>query len=578
MLNSVTWKIGGEAGFGIISAGTMLSRIAARLGYFTLATNEYPSLIRGGHNLITVRISIDKIESMLRSINILVALNRQTVEIHKKEITHGDYIVFDSGDYEWTSAELPEGIVLVDVPLTKIMTKYGGEPVMRNTIALGASLALLGIDFTSMEKMLSDQFGKKGQNIVDQNVLVAKAGYDHIIGNYAKLKDNNLVKPNPQNKLLTLNGSEAVGIGAVRAGLKFAAIYPMTPINALITFLADHAKKFGLIYKQPEDEIAGINMALGASNAGVRSMVATSGGGFALMTEGLSLAGIMELPVVIDMGMRAGPATGMPTWTEQGELLFVIHAGHGEFARIVLAPSDAEEAYKLTVDAFNLADEYQVPVFVLTDKYLNESIWCVQHDVLAAQIDVNRGKMVDQKQLDEMKDYKRYNLNTEDGVSHRGYPGLKDGFFIANSYEHNEIGYATDDPKERILMSSKRLKKLESLSKITKGPVVIGPRDADVTFVTWGTGKGPVAEALKLLSEKKIIANLVQYSWLYPFPEAESKNILSKAKRLILVEHNSTGQLGSLIRQYTGININERILKFDGRQIYPEEILERMNI
>lgn len=348
----------------------------------------------------------------------------------------------------------------------------------------------------------------------------------------------------------------------------------MTPINALITFLADHAKSLNIVYKQPEDEVAGINMAIGASLAGVRSMVATSGGGFALMVEGLSWAGMIEVPLVIDLGMRVGPSTGMPTWSEQGELQFAIHAGHGEFPRIILAPADSADAYALTVEAFNLADRYQVPVFILTDKYLNESQWCVPVSQVSGNVVIDRGLLAKDADLPRDGSFKRYNLSVEGGVSPRSVPGQKGGFYIANSYEHDETGYMTEKPASRVAMAAKRMKKFEAMKKDIKAPSVYGDTDAEITFITWGSTRGPVLEAMKLL---KKTSRLIHFSWLYPFPTDAVMQLLSPATRIIDVEQNGTGQLASLIREHTGILIKEKLLKNDGRIWYPEEIVEKVS-
>ncbi|MBI4062511.1 2-oxoacid:acceptor oxidoreductase subunit alpha [Candidatus Gottesmanbacteria bacterium] len=554
----MTLKIGGEAGFGIMSSGTMLARAFSRVGYHVFATNEYPSLIRGGHNLITVRIATAPFAALNRDVHILVALNRETVELHKNELSNTAVIMYDTKE-----GSLDGGL---PIPFTDIVRTHNGEQVMRNTVALGACVAILGADFEVLGSVIRDQFARKGEEMVNQNLAIAQAGFDHakkLNGNLEAMKLGPAIKKGDQ---LVMNGSEAVGVGAVRAGLKFAAIYPMTPINSLITFLADHAKPLNLVYKQPEDEISGINMAIGASVAGVRSMVATSGGGFALQVEGLSLAGMVEAPLVIDMGMRVGPATGMPTWTEQGELRFVIHAGHGEFARIVLAPSDAEEAYRLTISAFNLADRYQVPVFVLTDKYLNESLWCVPEGNLKGDITIDRGKLVKREELPSDDSFKRYQY-TDDGVSPRSLPGMPRGQYFANSYEHDETGHVTEIAEKRTAMAKKRLAKFASIAKDIMPPVVYGEKSAEITFVTWGTSKGPVLEATRGIS-----ANVVYFPWLYPFPTEETKALLGSAKRIIDVEQNGTGQLASLIREHTGIEIKEKILKFDGRPFYPDEI------
>lgn len=572
MIQSVTWKIGGEAGFGIMSSGTMLCRAFSRAGYHVFATNEYPSLIRGGHNLVTVRIGAVPFEALNKDLHILVALNKETVDLHKSELNENAVVVFDPKDYEWKPTDFPKPIVLLPVSINEIVSSHSGQPVMRNTVALGATVSLLGADFSKLEAVIHDQFEKKGKEVIDSNLAIAKAGFD-AVGNHSSMHLDTI---EPKEPLMVLNASEAVGIGAVRAGMKFAAIYPMTPINSVITFLADHAKELKLVYKQPEDEIAGINMAIGASLGGVRSMVATSGGGFALMVEGLSLAGILEVPLVIDMGMRPGPATGMPTWTGQGELQFLIHAGHGEFARIILAPGDVGEAYQMTVDAFHLADKYQVPVFVVTDKYLNESQWCVPKSVFAKDVVIDRGKLIAEGDLPTDGSFQRYSEKVEDGVSPRSLPGMKAGFYIANSYEHDEVGFTTELADVATAQTQKRMKKLQAMKPDIRPPTLYGDSDAEMTFVAWGSMKGPILEAMKLLSAAGKKSRFVHFTWLYPFPTEEVTKLLSPVTRLIDVELNATGQLAALIREHTGISITEKILQNNGRVLFPEEIVEKV--
>ena len=577
MKNSVTWKIGGEAGFGIISSGSMLARTFSRAGYHVLVTNEYPSLIRGGHNLVTARIGAEKFESLKRDLHVLVALNKETVDVHKDALHEGSVVLYDPKDHEWNASDFPPSIVLLSVPFTQLVQDMKGEPVMRNTVALGASMAVFGVPFDGLAAVVRDQFKKKGQEIIDNNIAIAQAGYDSVKKNPAGNDSLFLSPVAKKDGQLLVNASEAVGIGAVRAGLKFAAIYPMTPINALITFLADHAAALGIVYKQPEDEIAGIMMAIGASLAGVRSMVATSGGGFALMVEGLSFAGMIEVPLVIDLGMRVGPATGMPTWTEQGELQFAIHAGHGEFSRIVLAPADAADAYSLTIDAFNLADRYQIPVFVLTDKYINESQWCVPASFFKEPVSIDRGKLIKEQDLPADGSFQRYALDTPDGVSPRSIPGMKHGQYYANSYEHDETGHVTENAGKRAAIVDKRLKKMTAMALDIQPPKVYGDEDPELTFVAWGSCRGPVLEAMKLLQKKGKKVRVVHFSWMYPFPADVTKKILFLKSRIIDVEQNATGQLASLIREHTGIEIIEKLLKYDGRPWLPEEIAEKVN-
>lgn len=574
MRDSVTWKIAGEAGFGIMSSGIMFARVFSRSGYHVFADNDYPSLIRGGHNVVGVRIASKPFWGMNRELHLLVALNTESVEKHIPELAEGTLVIYDPRDKDWKAEELPAGVKLIALPLREIITTLNADIVMRNTIALGASVALLGAPFEHLSLVIHDQFIHKGQDVVDQNIKIAQAGFDYIHEHFAGETSLALAPGTIKDKQAIVNGSEAVGLGAVRAGLKFAAIYPMTPINAIISFLADHAKSLNIVYKQPEDEIAGMNMAIGASIAGVRSMVATSGGGFALMVEGLALAGTIEAPIVIDLGMRVGPGTGMPTYTEQGELLFAIHAGHGEFARIVLAPSDATEAFDLTVLAFNLADRYQIPVFVLTDKYLNESQWCVPIAFLQKPVTIDRGKLVMTDTGVAEGEFQRFDATAVDGVSMRSVPGTKHGLYYANSYEHDGKGHVTDDATKRKAMSDKRLRKFSAMEKDILPPVVFGDEtDADMTLVTWGTTRGPVMAAAELLRAQGKKVSVVTFPWVYPFPKESTIKLLSSAKRVIDIEQNATGQLAQLIRAETGIDIQEKLLKYDGRPYFPEDLV-----
>jgi 2-oxoglutarate ferredoxin oxidoreductase subunit alpha len=566
MMQDLTWAIGGEAGFGMNVAGFILAKIFSREKYAVIATNEYPSLIRGSHNFVSLRVSTREIFAPKQSIDILVALNKETVDLHKKQLARDAIILFDPDNYEWEKEEIGTGVVLIPM-------KFSGA-AMKNTIALGATIALLGKDFSILSGMLHEQFSKKGEGIIAENIKVAEYGYQFVKDNYKKVDTHVLSPGNREKPQLVVNASEAVGLGAIAGGMKFAAIYPMTPINSLIPLFADHAKDLGIVYKQPEDEIAGINMAIGASLAGARSMVATSGGGFALMVEGVSMAGIMEVPLVVDLGMRPGPATGMPTWTEQGELWMAIHAGHGEFARIVLAPGDAEDSFALTKKAFHLAEKYQIPVFVLTDKYLNESLWQMPQPAVSVENTKLAMTTAEQKDVTNNQPFLRYDTNTKDGVSLRSLPGMSQGEYVANSYEHGEDGYTTEDAGMRKRMVDKRMRKTEAIRQIAEAPVVYGDSDADIAFVCFGSVKGVIRQAIDDLKKDGKKAKLLFFGWVYPLPESIGE-ILAKEKRVICVEQNATGQLASVIREQTGFEIKEKWLKYDGRQWTVKEILEK---
>lgn len=569
MKTDITWGIGGEAGFGIMSSGTMLAKTFSRAGYGVIAGNEYPSLIRGGHNFVSVRVTTALARAPKKTLQILIALNKETVVLHQEELEEHGYLVYDEKEYAWKQEEFSRPVTLISIPFTDLVKENNGDAVMRNTIALGVTMGLLGKDISLLVEVIKDQFKGKNEQLITDNIAVATTGYDYVKKHYPQYGDMSLAGGTVQEPQLVMNASEAVALGAVAGGMKFAAIYPMTPINALIPLFADHAEELGIVYKQPEDEIAGITMAVGASLGGARSMVATSGGGFALMVEAVSMAGIMEVPVVVDLGMRPGPATGMPTWTEQGELQMVLRAGHGEFPRIILAPGDVEESYVLAKDAFDLADEFQTPVFILTDKYINETQWQLKRSLLTSPVATKTKTTASSEPMD----FKRYAVSAANGVSARSFAGTKDQEYLANSYEHDEYGYTTEEATMRKLQVEKRMRKMDAIRKRAPKPELFGEENADITFLTFGSLKGVVLEAMEILKKDGIKAKLMHFSWVYPLVESDIKPLLLAEKRLVAVEQNATGQFASLLREETGVTIAERWNKYDGRQWQPEEII-----
>ena len=566
--NIVSVKIGGPAGTGVKSVGLMLDKIAARSGYQVCDNVEFPSLIRGGHNVVQVNFSLDEVTAPRLSSDLLIAFDQTTIDLHHNELKKGGGIIFDS-DFADVS-KVRKDISLYGIPLRKIADKAGEKEIFVNIVALSAALQILGGNLETFKKLIEEEYSDKGEKIVEADKKAADLGFEYAVGNYK----NNLHKymesvssfSSPVSYMV-LNGNEAAALGAISAGMQFAAIYPMSPINNILHVLAANQGKFGYILKQPEDEISAINMAIGASYAGVRSMTATSGGGFSLMTEAYGLAGITETPIVIFDGMRGGPATGLPTWSGQGDLQMVLHSHQDEFPRIVLAPGDVAETYELTIKAFNLADKYQTPVVVLLDKNICENDKTLLFpDITKVKID--RGKFVKKK----IDDYLRYKYE-DDGVSVRSIPGVGN-FFIANSDEHNEEGYSTEEIEDRNKIMEKRMKKLLTCAENDMpNPEVFGPPDADITIVSWGSNKGSILEALKNFSN----VNYVHVTWMNPFPVKFLTDVLSKTKHIVDIECNYTGQLANIIREKTGIEIKDRYLKFDGRMIYPEEIIEKLN-
>jgi len=573
-VNNLNWKIGGEAGYGILSAGEIFAYACAHGGLETFAYLEYPSLIRGGHNTYQVLVREDNVQSHSSQVDLLVALNKETIDRHLTEVVKDGALVYDSNekdlrDYVCSRADAG----CLGVPLEDLTKQAGGEKVMRNMVAVGVSFGLVKYPYDFIVELIDQVFSKKGAKMVQLNQAAAKAGYDYAQTNFAEKFDYQLkVKLNKDQRML-INGNEAIALGAIKAGLKFYAAYPMTPATSILQYLVAQERDYKLVVKQTEDEIAAMNMAVGASFAGVRSMVATSGGGFALMSEALGLAGMTECGTVVVIAQRPGPATGLPTWTEQGDLRFALHAGQGDFPRVVLAPGDPEECFYMTFQAHNLADKYQLPVIVLTDKYMAEARQTVPF-FNTESLKLDRGELADTSKLSADARFARYAM-TPSGVSQRSIPSQPGGVFAANSDEHDDTGMANEEADTRQAQMDKRMKKLQALRSEIQEPVKLyGPKEAEVTLVGWGSTKGPILEAMK--KSKNI--NFLQIRCLEPFPVKEVDTVLRQAKRRVLIENNYSGQLGGLIRERTGIDITDKFLKYDGRPINPEEIINLLNV
>lgn len=564
------WKIGGEAGYGILVTGDVFGKTLMRGGLSVYAYGEYPSLIRGGHNTVHLRASTGELRATVPAVDLLIALNSETVERHAHLVTEGGLIIYDSDVVKLDAAQLAKSRGRAHgVPLTTLAKEAGGEQVMRNTVSLGVTLALLGWDLRILESVLEDAFGRKGQEVVRHNLTVAQKGFD-FAKEHLPHDAPFALPPTSGPPRLFLTGNDAMALGAIRAGCAFYAAYPMTPASSILHTLAAKAVEIGMVVKHTEDEIAAMNMVVGASFAGVRAMTATSGGGFCLMVEALGMGAMMEAPLVCVEAMRGGPSTGLPTWTSQGDLRFVLHAAQDEFPRIVLAPGDVSEAFSLTVAAFNLADRFQVPVLLLTDKMLAESHETVPpfaHEALR----IDRGKLFTDAEALTLKGYKRYAF-AADGVSPRTIPGQKGGEYICTSYEHDETGFYSEDADNRVRMVDKRFAKIPGILAALPTPHLHGPAEADVTLVSFGSTKGAILESLALLAEDRVTANFVQLTALSPFPSAALLTLLQKAKRTIGIEGNRTAQLAGLIREYTGIALDDHLLQYDARPLMPEAI------
>jgi len=441
--------------------------------------------------------------------------------------------------------------------------------LIRNTIALGAFLALIDYPPDGMKKIIADGFARKGEAVVNQNISALETGFSFVQSNYGNFIRKRLPEENGPARLF-LTGNEALSLGAIRAGCKLLAAYPMTPSSPILHYLASKEQEYNIVVKHTEDEIAAMNMAIGANFAGVRAMTCTSGGGFSLMVEALSLAGQSETPVVAVVGQRTGPSTGQPTHTGQGELQFLISASQGEFPRIIIAPGDAAETFRETFNAFNLAEKFQVPVLILTDKYLAES-YTDWPELKNDDLKVDRGKLLTEEQLSAEKDYRRYQI-TPDGISPRSVPSQKNGIHVATSYEHDESGWYQEDPAGVKKMYDKRFAKMPFILKEMKEPKLYGPDEAQITLLAWGSTKGPALEAMERLANEGITANLVHLTYLWPLPVEALSGLIESAQQTLMIEGNHNGQLAQVIRQETGIKIDHILTKYDGQPFYPADI------
>jgi 2-oxoglutarate ferredoxin oxidoreductase subunit alpha len=565
----LTIKIGGAAGQGLDTMGSVLSKSLLKSGFYVFSTQYYLSRIRGGHNTFQIRISDSELAAMGEDVDILIALDRASIDRHLGEMSDGVVIV----DRDVVELD-KEHDSIFHVPMLKIAKDVGGNKIYTNTVAAGAVIGLLCLSLDPLNEVLTAIFRKKGQEIIDNNLKVAKAGYDHVRENYPHGCKFNVSMPEAQEKRMLIAGNEAAGLGALAAGVQFLSAYPMTPSTGVLNYAASHAGEFGVVVEQAEDEIAALNMALGASFTGVRSMVTTAGGGFSLMVEALGLAGITETPVVIFLAQRPGPATGLPTMTEQGDLLFALHAAQGEFPRCILAPGTPDDCFYMMAEAFNIAEKYQIPVFVMSDQYLADSLFtCKRFDT--SKITVERHLLSDQELRTKHGDYKRYKF-TPGGISPRALPGQEGILVCADSDEHDEFGRIDESQENRIRMTDKRMKKLELVATEMKPPKIYGPQDAKLTLIGWGSTYGPLAEAVDILIKEGHSANLVHFNYIYPMPAESIQKALARSKKKICVENNYTGQLARLLLTEAGIEVTDKVLRYDGLPFTPLSIIEAL--
>lgn len=554
MKKDITIRITGEAGQGMQTIGMALCQLFKKRGLHLFANHDYMSRIRGGNNFFQLRVSDTPLFALRRNCDYIVALDAVSAAVHKKELTQGGVLVLDKKKYAITE----ENELFFDVPMHEFAQSAGGSELFVSSVALGVLAELLAFDFKEAQEVLRDAFGDKTEEVVSKNMAAAKAAFDFTRLNFKKNRPS--LGVGQKTETVLLNGNDAIALGAIAAGCKFYSAYPMSPSTGIMNVVAHFAHDYNIVVEQAEDEIAAVNMIIGASFAGVRSMTATSGGGFALMAEGVSLAAMTETPIVVAEAQRPAPATGFPTRTEQSDLEFVLHAGHGEFARAIFTPGSIEEAFRLTVKAFDVAERFQIPVFILTDQHLADSY----RDVYAPQAVVkNQRYIITREASKEIKEYKRY-LLTDSGVSPRAIPSWIEDAIYADSDEHTEEGHITEDGAVRIAMVNKRFhQKMQGLASEVEKPVALNTEGADLLLVGFGSTFGVLKEISQSYQEKKI--GIVHLPQIWPFPKKEIMELLGRAQKILTVENNAGAQLARLIRRETGITANDSILKFDGR-------------
>jgi len=570
MISDITIRIGGQAGQGMQSIGFTMGKTFTRQGRYVFINQDVESRIRGGHSYVQLRVSNEPIYGISADVDILIALDKATIAEDMPDLAHDGVMIFDGEKTDFRS-DSPNHL---SIPLEQVATEVGKSKITVNTVALGAAFALIGSDLKPLLARFEEQFDHKGQEVIENNKKSASAGYEYVLKNYKGSHPYRFTSPQTEKKKMLISGSESIALGAICSGLKFYAGYPMSPSTGVMEFIASVADKYNIIVEPAEDEIAAINMAIGASFAGARAMTATSGGGFCLMVEGLGLAGMTETPVVVLVAQRPGPATGLPTRTEQADLQFVIHASHGEFPRAVFAPGHAEQAFYAMKKAFNMADTFQAPVIILGDQHLNDSYFTIDHLDLDS-IAIKRGHIVSDDAIESVQDYKRYAWS-DSGISPRILPGLSEAVVYADSDEHTEVGHITESADIRVQMMKKRMCKMDGMLGEIAPPEVYGSIEANVILLGWGSTFGAVREAVDVMNKSGIQACMVHFSEIYPLPIKSFIGTLSKNAKIFAVENNYTGQFARLFSSEAGLPVFHNIVKYDGRPFSAHEIVSQV--
>ena len=567
----ISIRIGGAAGQGIQTISSIIAKTFVRHGFYVFVNQDFASRIRGGHNFDQVRISNTPVQAVADQVHLLIALDEETIRQDIDCLSENGVLLFDGESTDRTSDD-PR---YLSVPLARIAAEAGKSKIMINAVATGATTALLDFELQPVLDGMQEQFQSRGAETVAKNQKCATAGYEFVRENRPKASVFSVPSANMSRQKMLLTGSQAMALGAMASGLKFYSGYPMSPATTIMEFVSTQAHKYNIVLEQAEDEIAAINMVIGANFAGARAMTATSGGGFCLMVEALSLAGMTETPAVIVVAQRPGPSTGLPTRTEQSDLNFVIHAGHGEFPRAILAPGHPAQAIRLMSKAFNLADRYQTPVIVLGDQHFNDAYFTVDElDLRGIRID--RGHILSAADLPSPQEYNRY-APSESGISPRILPGQTKAVLYADSDEHTEEGHITESAAVRNEMMRKRMQKLGGIGQEIGPPEIYPAGQAELVLLGWGSTYGVLKETVDILNQKGQTAQMIHYSELFPFNPQHIDIAALKKASICAVENNYAGQFADLFSQSTSLPVNQRILKYDGRPLTPGEIIDRIS-
>ncbi|WP_312907661.1 2-oxoacid:acceptor oxidoreductase subunit alpha [Natronosalvus caseinilyticus] len=573
MTEDLNWAIGGEAGDGIDSTGKIFAQALSRAGRHVFTSKDFASRIRGGYTAYKIRTSTDRVQSVVDRLDILVALTQRTIDENLDELHEGSAVIYD-GERSW-DAEIPDEITAVDVPLKSLAEEAGGA-IMLNVVALGAACELTGFDVAYLDEALEKRFGGKGSKIVDNNKDAARKGRDYVQENYDL--DLGYALETTDEDYVLLNGDEAIGMGALAAGCRFYAGYPITPATNVMEYLIGRIEQYGGHVVQAEDELSAINMALGAARGGARSMTATSGPGIDLMAETFGLVATSETPLVIVDVMRSGPSTGMPTKQEQGDLNMTLYGGHGEIPRFVVAPTTIDECFWKTVEAFNYAEKYQTPVYVVADLALavtEQTFTPETFDMDAVEID--RGNLLEDDQVAEWLDDQgrfRAHAATEDGISPRAIPGMTDGAHMSTGLEHDELGRRTEDTEVRVEQVDKRNRKVETAKAEEAWDYrEFGDEDADDLVVSWGSNEGALREAVALLEDDDVPVRVISVPYIFPRPDLSEE--FEAADDVIVVECNATGQFADVLEHDTLQRV-KRINKYTGVRFKADELAEEI--